>query len=54
MHAKYFFFNDEKRFGCVLIMAMIMGSLLGLFFLFHVSLMVWNQTTNESAKHVPL
>lgn len=50
MHIRYFFINQEKWFGLVVIICIVMSVVLALFFGYHVNLAWNNETTNESMK----
>ena len=50
MHAKYFFINQEKWFGLIVIICIVMSFVLLCFFLYHVNLAWKNETTNENFK----
>ena len=50
IHLKYFMFNEERMFGVVIIICIVMCIVLIFFFGYHLSLVYYNQTTNESFK----
>jgi len=50
MHAKYFFLFEQKMFGAVIIICLVMTFALGFFFMYHARLAFCNETTNESFK----
>ena len=43
-------FNEERMLGVVIIMCIVMCIVLILFFGYHLTLVYYNQTTNESFK----
>ena len=54
MHFRFFFINQEKWFGLIVIVCGVMAVVLLLFFLYHVRLAWNNETTNESFKRKSL
>ena len=50
MHLKYFFLFEQKMFGAVIIICVVMSAALGAFFVYHCKLAIDNMTTNESFK----
>lgn len=52
MHLKFFFLNEERKFGVVVVICIVMGVCLLVFFLYHLDLALSNMTTNESFKRV--
>mmetsp|Transcript_5440 Transcript_5440/g.9179 ORF Transcript_5440/g.9179 Transcript_5440/m.9179 type:complete len:148 (+) Transcript_5440:996-1439(+) len=51
MHVKYFFLNQERSLGVVIIICFVMCLMLIGFLGYHLGLVRMNQTTNESFKH---
>ena len=54
MHFRYFFINQEKWFGLIVIVCIVMAVVLLGFFFYHLMLAWGNQTTNESMKRKSL
>jgi hypothetical protein len=50
MHLKYFFLYEQRMFGCVVIICVVMSIALSIFFIYHINLARNNETTNESFK----
>mgnify|MGYP000920392714 CR=1 FL=1 len=50
MHMKFFFIQEEKNFGMVILICIIMSVILTCFLGYHLRLAWNNMTTNESAK----
>lgn len=50
IHLKYFFLSEERNFGIVLLICMVMFFVLSGFLWYHLSLAKSNMTTNESFK----
>ena len=50
MHLKFFFFSEERYFGIILIICMVMAVVLTGFLAYHLRMAVNNVTTNESFK----
>lgn len=50
MHFKYFFLFEQKLFGAVVIICIVMTFALAFFFAYHARLAWSNETTNESFK----
>lgn len=50
MHLKYFFLNEQRLFGLVIIICIAMFIALSVFFVYHLRLVWNNTTTNESFK----
>jgi palmitoyltransferase len=50
MHFKFFFLNEERHFGLVIIICIAMFFALSVFFVYHLRLVIANTTTNESFK----
>ena len=50
IHLKYFMLNEERMFGVVVIICIVMCTVLIAFFGYHLVLVYYNQTTNESFK----
>ena len=50
MFLKYFFLNEEKFLGLIIIISIVMFVMLVMFFSYHLSLATANETTNESFK----
>ena len=50
LHMQYFFLNQEKTFGCIFLVCMVMTVVLAIFFNYHLKLVKSNRTTNESFK----
>ena len=50
MHAKYFFLNEQRTFGLVIIICIAMFICLTVFLVYHLRLVMENTTTNESFK----
>ena len=50
MHLKFFFFYEEKQFGIIVLICIIMGMVLVVFFGYHIGLASSNLTTNETFK----
>lgn len=50
IHLKYFFMTEERNFGVILVICMVMGEVLMVFLGYHLNLAYNNKTTNESFK----
>jgi len=50
MHVKFFFNQEEKNFGLVIAICIVMGVVLVAFVGYHLRLAKSNQTTNEEFK----
>ena len=54
LHFKYFFLNEEKHFGIVVTICLVMAIVLVFFFRYHLNLARSNMTTNEEYKHAEM
>ena len=50
MHLRYFFLNEEKNFGIVVVICAVMAVVLIFFFGYHLGLATRNETCNENYK----
>lgn len=50
MHLRYFFLNEEKNFGVIVVICAVMGFVLIFFFGYHLNLATSNTTCNEDYK----